>query len=546
MAPPAPAKLVHSPLGPFHHRTFAVMWTATVVANVGTWMYSAAAAWLMTNLTTHPLMVSLVQVATSLPMFLFALPAGALADIVDKRRFLIVVEVATAVASAMFAALVTFDLVTPVTLLLFMFVIGAASAMTAPPWQSIVPSLIPREHLPAAVAANSVGINISRAIGPALSGVITAAYGIAAPFWLNAFSNLGTIGALIWWRPPQHATSRLPAERFAGAIRTGIRYARHNPPLRATLIRATGFFLFASAYWALLPLVARTQIAGGAEIYGLLLGAIGVGAVGGAFGLPPLKAKLGPDILVAAGTVGTAVTVVLFGVAHNVATALVASVIAGISWIATLSSLNVSAQFALPEWVRGRGLAIYVTMLFGAMTLGSIVWGEVASMAGLPIAHYLAAAGALLAIPLTWRWKLQTGAGLDLTPSMHWPTPVVPEDLEQRAGPVMVMIEYRIAVKDGRSFLDALERVAAERRRDGAFAWGVFEDAAEPGRFVETFLVESWLEHLRQHERVTKADRLLQERVHRFLLQPEKVTHLVSAEQGWNSAKKTGDRPKSP
>lgn len=545
MPPPAPSKSGHSPWGPFHHRTYAVIWTATVVANIGTWMYSAAAAWLMTNLTTHPLMVSLVQVATTLPMFLFALPAGALADIVDKRRFLIVVEVATAVASAMFAALVTFDLVTPVTLLLFMFVIGAASAMTAPPWQSIVPSLVPREQLAAAVAANSVGINISRAIGPALSGVITAAYGIAAPFWLNAFSNLGTLGALIWWRPPQHAPSRLPAERFASAIRTGVRYARNNPPLRATLIRAVGFFPFASAYWALLPLVARAQIAGGAEIYGLLLGAIGVGAIGGAFALPRLKAKLGPDRLVAAGTVGTAVTLVLFGVAHGVVIALVASIVAGISWIATLASLNVSAQYALPEWVRGRGLAIYVTTLFGAMALGSVVWGEVASTLGLPIAHYLAAGGALFAIALTWRWKLQTGAALDLTPSMHWPTPVVAEDLEERPGPVMVMVEYRLAVKDRRPFLNALERVSAERRRDGAFAWGVFEDAAEPGRFVETFLVESWLEHLRQHERVTKADRLLQERAHRFLLQPEKVTHLISPEEGPHALHERGAEPKS-
>ena len=516
------------------------------MANVGTWMYSAAAAWLMTNLTTHPLMVSLVQVATSLPMFLFALPAGALADIVDKRRFLIVVEVATVVASAMFAALVTFDLATPVTLLLFMFVIGAASAMTAPPWQSIVPSLVPREVLPAAVAANSVGINISRAVGPALSGVITAAYGIAAPFWLNAFSNIGTLAALVWWRPPQHATSRLPAERFASALRTGIRYARHNPPLRATLIRAVGFFFFASAYWALLPLVARTQIAGGAEIYGLLLGAIGVGAVSGAFALPRLKAKLGPDRLVAAGMVGTAVALVLFGVAHSVSIALVASIVAGISWIATLSSLNVSAQYALPEWVRGRGLAIYVTALYGAMALGSVVWGELASTTRLPIAHYVASAGVLLAIPLTWRWKLQTGAVLDLTPSMHWPTPIVADDLEEHAGPVMVMIEYRIAVKDRHPFLDALERVAAQRRRDGAFAWGVFEDAGEPGRFVETFLVESWLEHLRQHERVTKADHLSEERVHRFLLKPEKVTHLISAEQGRNSPNETGDQPRPP
>jgi MFS family permease len=302
--------------------------------------------------------------------------------------------------------------------------------------------------------------------------------------------------------------------------------------LRATLFRAVTFFLFASAYWALLPLVARTQLAGGAELYGILLGAIGLGAIGGAFALPRVKAKLGPDRLVAAGTVSTAIALILFGVAHDAATALAASVIAGASWIATLSSLNVSAQLALPEWVRGRGLAIYVTVLFGAMTLGSVAWGAIAGAAGLPVAHFLAALGALLAIPLTWHFKLQTGAGLDLTPSMAWPAPIVAGDLEERAGPVMIAVEYIVAVKDRDAFLAALERVALERRRDGAYAWGVFEDAAEAGRFVETFLVESWLEHLRQHERVTKADSMLQKRVQRFLLSPSKVTHLVAAEHG--------------
>ena len=532
MATEISAAPVSSSWTPFHHRPFAVIWTATVVSNIGTWLYSAAAAWLMTSLTADPLMVSLVQVATSLPMFLFALPAGALADIVDKRRFLIAAEVATTVVSALFAALVMLHLVAPVTLLMFMFAIGAASALTAPPWQSIVPLLVPRKDLSAAVAANSVGINISRAIGPALSGVITAGFGIAAPFWLNAFSNLGAIGALVWWKAPQRTGSQLPAERFASAIRIGVRHARNNPPLRATFVRAVGFFVFASAYWALLPLVARTRIAGGAELYGFLLGAIGVGAVGGAFALPYLKAKLGPDRLVAAGTIGTALTLVLFGAAHNAATALLASLVAGTSWIATLSSLNVSAQFALPEWVRGRGLALYVTVFFGAMTLGSAVWGEVASIAGLPMALYLAAAGAVLAIPLTSRWKLQAGAGLDLTPSMHWPTPIVAEDLEDRTGPVMVTVEYRIAVKDRRAFLAALERVAFERRRDGAYACGIFEDVSEPGRLLETFLVESWVEHLRQHERVTRADQLLQEGMQRLLLQPEKITHFITADPG--------------
>jgi len=211
-------------------------------------MYSTAAAWLMTSLDNDPLMVSLVQVATGLPMFLFAVPAGALADIIDKRRFLIAVEFGIMLVSAVFAAMVTFRFVTPVSLLAFMFVISMGSALTAPAWQSIVPLLVPRRDLGAAVAANSVGINISRAIGPALSGVITGAFGIAAPFWLDAFSNAGTIGGLVWWRGPKREAQRLPAERLASAIRTGIRYARNNPPLRATLYRAVAFFLFASAY----------------------------------------------------------------------------------------------------------------------------------------------------------------------------------------------------------------------------------------------------------------------------------------------------------
>lgn len=518
-----------SPWAPFRHRTYAVIWTATVISNIGGWMYSAAAAWLMTSLDSDPLMVSLVQVATTLPLFLFAVPAGALADIIDKRRFLLGVVIGISILSLVFATLVTLDRVTPWILLTFMFLVSVGSALDAPAWQSIVPQLVPREDLRSAVAANSVGINISRAIGPALSGVITAAFGIAAPFWVDTFSNLATIGALKWWRPTPKPARRLPAERFASAIGTGLRYARNNPPLRATLLRALAFFLFASAYWALLPLVARSQIAGGAEIYGLLLGAIGAGALGGAYLLPRLNATLGADRMVVLGTAGTAVALVLFGIAQGIGAALLASLLAGACWIATLSSLNVSAQLALPEWVRGRGLAIYVTVFFGALAFGSILWGEVAALVGLPIAHFAAAAGALLGIPLTWRAKLQTGGSLDLTPSMHWPTPVVAEDLEPSAGPVMVLIEYSIDLENRDAFLEALERVAGERRRDGAYAWGIFEDTASPGRMVETFLVESWVEHLRQHERVTHADRVLQEHVERLLVRPATVTHFVNA-----------------
>ena len=311
----------------------------------------------------------------------------------------------------------------------------------------------------------------------------------------------------------------------------GLRYARHSSPLRGTMARAVGFFLFASAYWALLPLVARTQIAGGPGLYGVLLGAIGVGAVGGAFFLPWLKPKLGPDRLMALGAVGQAIAMVLYGLAREPLVALVASVAAGASWIWVLATLTVSAQVALPDWVRGRGLALYTTVFFGCLTLGSAVWGEVAAYVGLPVAHFLAAAGAIAAIPLTWRWKLQTGAGLDLTPSMHWPAPITTQTIDSDRGPVLVTVEYRIRPRDREAFLEAIAKLEYVRRRDGAYAWSVFEDAAEDGRMLETFLVESWMEHLRQHERVTQADRIVQEAVERFDLTGEpKVTHFIAAE----------------
>jgi predicted MFS family arabinose efflux permease len=528
--PPTGAPQTPSPWSPFTYATFSILWTATVVANIGTWMYNAAAGWLITTLTADPLVVSLVQVATSVPMFLFALPAGALADILDKRRLLITVEVALMGVSTVIAALVSFELVNPTVLLFFTFLLGAAAALTAPAWQAIVPGLVPRQNLGPAVAANSVGVNISRAIGPALGGLIIAALGIAMPFWLNALSNIGIIAALLWWRSPPRPAHRLPAERFLGAMRAGFRHARHNPHLHATLIRAVAFFLFASAYWALLPLVARNRIAGGPGLYGFMLGTIGAGAITGAFILPWLRSKLGPDRVVAAGTIGTAIALMLFGLAREPIAGLTASVLAGLSWIWVLASFNVSAQVALPDWVRGRGLAMFVTVFFGAISLGSALWGQLAGLLGLPEAHLIAAAGALVMIPLTWRWKLQTGAGVDLTPSMHWPAPVIDRDIEADRGPVLVTVEYLIRPESRDAFLGALEKLGEERRRDGAYAWGVFEDSAKEGRFLETFLVESWLEHLRQHERVTNADRAVQSEAYSHHVEGSPmVRHYVAA-----------------
>jgi MFS family permease len=520
-----------SPLAAFRHPIFTVVWAATLVSNVGGWMYSAASAWLMTSLNPDPLIVSLVQAASSAPVFLFALPAGAFADIFDKRKYLIVVEILTTAVSALYAVIVGLGLANPGNVLLFTFLIGAIWALGVPAWQAVVPQLVPKDDLPAAVTANSVGVNLSRALGPALGGAVIAGLGIVAPFWINAGANLAVNGALLWWRPQRATAQLLPTERFGHAIGAGIRYARNSPPLRATLIRATGFFLFASAYWALLPLVARERIASGPALYGVLLGAIGAGAVVGAFVMPWLKLKLGPDRLTALGLLGTAVTLLLYGLARDPVIALTASVLAGVSWIAVLATLSVSAQVSLPDWVRARGLALFTTVFFGCLTLGSAVWGELAAVFGLPAAHFLAAAGAVAAVPLTWRWKLQAGTGVDLTPSMHWPAPVTAQNIEQDRGPVLVTVEYLIRPQDREAFLEALEPVGNERRRDGAYRWGVFEDAAEPGRIIEAFLVGSWMEHLRQHERVTKADQIVQEAVRRFQVAGEpKVTHFIAAD----------------
>ncbi len=521
------------PLSPFRHRVFAVVWSATVVSNVGSWLQAAAAGWLMTELTPNARVVALVQVASYLPLFLFVLPAGALADVLDRRRLLLAMEVSGTLLTAAFAVLVRLQYVAPATLLAFIFLAGIAEALATPAWQAVVPQLVPKGELPQAVALNGVGINISRAIGPALAGLIILDLGMAAPFWLNAVSNLAVVAALLWWKPSQLPASRLPPEGLAQAVRVGLRYSRHSAHVRATMARAAAFFLFASAYWALLPLEARLQLHGGAALYGVLLGAIGLGAIGGAVVLPALKKLLGPDRLVAAGTLGTAGALVLFGLARAPGVALAGSLLAGVSWICVLATLNLSAQVSLPGWVRGRGLALFSMVLFGAMTLGSAVWGQVASHYGLSPAHFLAASGAVACIPLLWGFKLQTATTLDLSPAMHWPEPVLFQGAERERGPVLVTVEYFVKPENHGAFLAALAKLAAERRRDGAFRWGVYEDAAQPGRFVETFLLDSWLEHLRQHQRVTEADRAVQKAVNDFHTQGvPKVTHYIAAAAG--------------
>jgi MFS family permease len=509
---------------------FRLLWIATVVSNIGTWMFSAASGWLMTSLNPDPLIVSLVQVATSLPVFLFGLPSGALADMVDRRRLILVLEILTSIFSAVFAALVALRWVNPQLLLWFTFLLGVLNAVETPAWQAIVPQLVPPPALSSAIAVNSVGVNISRVVGPAITGLVILSLGMAMPFWLDAVSNAGVIAVIYWWRAAPRPARALPAEQLWSAIVIGVRYARNDRMLRATLVRAAGFFVFASAYWALLPVLARTQLHGGPTLYGLLLAAIGAGSVAGAGIMPKILRRVGPDGLVVCGSLSTALALVLFALAHAAPLALTACLIAGFGWICALATLNVSAQAALPEWVRGRGLAMYVTVFFGVMSLGSLIWGVVANRLGLPVAHLLAAAIAFVVTPLTRRWKLRTGPAADLTPCSFWPEPARSPHVEDDAGPVLVTVEYSVSAANRSAFLAALVPLAHERKRGGAYAWAIFEEAARPEIFLETFLVQSWLEHMRQHQRVTVADQAIQDRVRQLTNAEPRIRHLVAAE----------------
>src|SRR5271169_6773316 len=532
--------------GVFGNLAFTVMLIASSASNVGFAMFDTSSNWLMTSLNPDPMMVSAVQVATTLPMFLLTLPAGVLTDIIDARRMLIGAQIAVTAISIVFATIVAMQWATPAVLLATAFCLGGSGALAAPAWLVITPMLVPKHDLDSAIAINNASYNVSRAVAPALGGLAIATFSIALPFWCFCAGNIAVLAALMWWRAPRRARETLPAERLVSALRTGLRYAKNNRDIDSTLIRAVAFFPFASAYWALLPLVARTQMHNGPEVYGILVGMIGVGSILGSFALNGLKARLGPDRLAALGTLGTILALALYGAAREPAVALAASLIAGASWIIMMTTLFVSAQVALPEWVRGRGLAIFLSFYFGSMTLGSAIWGEVASLGGLPLALCLAGSGALLGMVLTWRWKLQTGAALNLSPSMDWRAPAFVNRIEDDQGPILVVIEYKVDPKYTVPFLALMQEIGLERKRDGAYAWNVFDDPEEAGKIIETWLVHSVLELKYRRSRVTEADQLIEDRMGQFLKEPQKSTYFVASKRSHQPRRKRSLRDAMP
>ena len=528
-----PAAAPESAWAPLRSRVFAIVWTATLIGNIGTWMRDVGAGWLMTSLSASATAVALVQVATTLPIFLLSLPAGALADILDRRRLLLIVYVLMVLVALVLGVVTHLGLMTPALLVAGLGIAGVGVALTQPVQQSLTPLLVKRPQLRSAIALNSLGVNVSRAIGPAVGGAVVASFGVAVTFYANALSYLMVIAVYWWWKGASTPASSGTPEQLGSAMRAGLRFALHAPALQRTLLRAGSFFLFASAYWALLPLIARRELGGGPTFYGVLLTCVGAGAVAGAIALPKLRERVSGESTMRIGVVLSVAVLVVLATVREQALAAAAMAMAGAAWIAVLTTANVVAQTNLPNWVRGRGLAIYLTVFYGAMTLGSLLWGQVADQTSIPVALLAAAALGVLAF-LVALWKPLPELEPDLTPSMHWPEPAMaPEmadSLAQDRGPVLITVEYRVAVRDVPDFMAALNAFSKERLRDGAFHWGVYEDAAQPGRFVESFLVPSWQEHERQHHRVSRADADLQDQVRQFHQGPDLplVQHFIA------------------
>jgi MFS family permease len=517
-----------SPWTPLRHKVFRWLWMASLASNIGTWFQNVGASWLMTTLSTSPSQVALVQAATSLPMFLLSLPAGALADVLDRRRILLVTQTWMALVAAGLGILTATGAITPGLLLLCTFLLGLGAAVNGPAWQSAIPEMVSREDLPAAIALGSLGFNMARATGPALAGLVVAAAGPSVTFLFNAVSFAGVLAVLyLWKRPVEEAV--LPAERILGAMTTGVRYVRHAPEVIAPIVRGSVFVLCGSSLWALLPVVARNELKTGPAGYGLLLGALGIGAVAGAMVLPRLKRNNSTDGVVAAATVVFAGATAVLGGSRNFWVLMIAMLLAGGGWLSLLSSLNVAVQTVVPSWVRARALSVYLLVFFGGLAGGSALWGAVADHTSTSTALYASAAGMIAGLLLTFRLHLRSGEGLNLAPSRQWPTPIVAHDLEPERGPVLVTVQYRIDPARSDEFHEAMRDVRRIRLRDGAMQWGLFVDSADPGLFTEVFLVKSWVEHLRQHERVTFADQDVQARASAFHIGPDRpvVQHLL-------------------
>ena len=505
-----------------------MLWATWLTSNVCMWMNDVSAAWLMTSLSSAPAMIALVSSAATLPVFLLGIPSGALADIIDRRRYFITTQFWVAsVAIVLCLTAMTGALSAPL-LLLLTFANGIGLAMRMPVFAALIPGLVTRQELPNALALNGVAMNASRIIGPLIAGALISAAGTQYVFALNAVLSIGAGIVLLRWRREEQKVSTLPAERFFGALRTGLQYVRQSPVMHSILLRMAGFFLGSQAVMALLPLIAKSLPGGDAKTFTVLLASMGAGAIAAAFLLPRLRQFMTRDELVRNGTLLHAAATLTVALAPNVYVAVPAMIAAGAAWISVANSLTVAAQMALPDWVRARGMSVVQTAIMGGAGFGAAIWGQVATFTDSHVSLMIASGAACAGLIAMRGFKVGGRAEEDLTPVNLWKEPEVAIPLEPDEGPVLITVEYRIEPERAGEFAEVMRESRRSRLRNGAIAWGLFKDTADPGRYVEYFVDESWTEYLRRHERTTAGDIALRERRESFCKSPPVVGRFIA------------------
>jgi len=502
-------------LSPLRYGMFRAVWFGTLAANFGQWVQSVGAAWLMTIIAPSPDMVALVQAASSLPTVAFALIGGVLADLLDRRLVFIWGQSVMLLAAAALALCGWLGLLTPWLLLFLTFVLGCGAALRLPSFQALVGDLVPRVEVPGAVALNGVAFNLARSTGPALGGSIVAAAGAQAAFLFNALSNVAIIVILLLWHPRRRPHA-LPREGVGGAVGAALRYAGQDRITQIVLVRCLVFGALGICGWALLPLIAKTELGGGPLTYGILLGSLGLGALFGAAAMPRLRQGFGTDAMVAGATVAFGVVTLGLAVFQSLAVLIPVLTVGGAAWLLVMSSFNITMQMAAPAWIKGRAIALYYTALFGGMAFGSWFWGWIAAGSSIFWALILAGLGLLLTAPLGRWMRLPEATALDVRPSRGWKPPEAVFDFDPESGPVLVTVEYLVPRARAAEFSLAMQEMRRVRRRNGALQWGLYHDVERPERWLETFTLASWLEHLRQGERATMADAAIEAQARDF------------------------------
>ena len=506
---------------PLRHGVFRRIWLASLLSNLGLLIQGVGAAWAMTQMTSSADKVALVQTALMLPIMLISMPAGAIADMYDRRVVALGSLCFALTGATALAVMAWLNLVTPNILLAFCFIVGCGMALFGPAWQSSVSEQVPAEHLPAAVALNGISYSIARSFGPAIGGVIVATAGAVAAFAANALLYIPLLVVLFLWRR-RSEPSRLPRERLNRAMVSGVRYIANSPSIRIVLTRTLVTGIIGGSVMALMPLIARDLLNGGAQTYGIMLGAFGMGAVIGALNIGTLCRQMSGEAAIRACTISMAGAITAVALSRQPVLTAAALVVAGAVWMAAVALFNIGVQLSAPRWVAGRSLAAFQASIAGGIAIGSWGWGYLTDLAGVQTA-LLVSAAMMLVSPLLGLWLRMPPVGARNEDAEVLADPEVRLSLTGRSGPLVVEIEYRVDQESARAFHNVMQEVQLSRQRNGAYGWSIARDIADPELWTERYHCPTWLDYLRQRNRSTQSERALHQRAMDFHLGPDPV-----------------------